>query len=171
MNVNSTFKSIIVNETIETFSLNFGQKVSTLLNSIDLLESGCHSENITLEGGIPMINEGDFKETVEELLNNPDAYTKEEIYTAFLEMTERYLNEMITSTNLEKAITAGMGRAKADELLEEIATSNPCVTDLDMTNAQEPDLKEIVRNLLAFTEFELGCCSLGGDNDSPEDEI
>ena len=35
-----------------------------------------------------MINDGDFKESVEEIINNPDAYTKDEIYTAFLEMTE-----------------------------------------------------------------------------------
>ena len=115
-----------------------------------------------------MINEGDFKESVIELLNNSDAYTKDEIYTAFLEMTERYLNEMITTTNLEKAITDGLGRNRADEILEDIATSNPCITDLDMMNAQEPDLKEKIRNLLAFTEFEIGCYGLGGDDDSPD---
>ena len=116
-----------------------------------------------------MINDGNFKESVEEIINNPDAYTKEEIHTAFLEMTERYLNEMITTTNLEKAITAGLGRASADELLEEIATSNPCITDLDTINAQEPDLKEKILNLLAFTEFEIGCYGLDGDDDSPDD--
>ena len=115
-----------------------------------------------------MINEGDFKETVEELLSNPDAFTREEIYTAFLEMTARYLDEMVTSTNLEKAITAGLGRARADELLEEIATSNPCVNDLDNTNVMEPDLKERIRNLMAFTEFEIGCYGLGGDDDSED---
>lgn len=117
-----------------------------------------------------MINEGDFKESIEELLNNPDAYTKEEIYTAFLEMTVRYLDEMVTSTNLEKAITAGLGRTRADELLEEIATSNPCINDLDDVNANEPDLKEKIRNLMAFTEFEIGCYGLGGDDGFNEDE-
>ncbi len=117
-----------------------------------------------------MINEGDFKESVEELLNHPEAYTKEEIYTAFLEMTVRYLDEMVTSTNLEKAITAGLGRVRADELLEEIATSNPCIEDLDITNAEESDLKERIRNLIVFTEFELGCYGLGGDDDSPDDD-
>ncbi len=117
-----------------------------------------------------MINEGDFKESVEELLNNPEAYTKEEIYTAFLEMTIRYLDEMVTSTNLEKAITEGLGRARADKLLEEIATSNPCIENLDMMNAEEPDLKEKIRNLMVFTEFELGCYGLGGDDDSPDDD-
>ena len=117
-----------------------------------------------------MINEGDFKESVEELLNHPEAYTKEEIYTAFLEMTVRYLDEMVTSTNLEKAITAGLGRVRADELLEEIATSNPCINNLDDFNAKEPDQKEKIRNLMAFTEFELGCYGLGGDDDSPDDD-
>ena len=112
-----------------------------------------------------MINEGDFKETVEELLNNPEAYTKEEIYTAFLEMTARYLDEMVTTTNLEKAITEGLGRARAEELLEEIATSNTCIKDLDITNAEEPELKERIRNLMAFTEFELGCYGLGDDEE------
>ena len=115
-----------------------------------------------------MINEGDFKENVIELLNNPDAYTKDEVYSAFLEMTERYLNEMITTMNLEKAITAGLGRETADELLEEIATSSPCINDLDDTNAKEPDLKEKIRNLLVFTEFEIGCYGLGGDDDTPD---
>lgn len=37
-----------------------------------------------------MIKEGDFKESIIELLNNPDAYTKEEIYSAFFDMTERF---------------------------------------------------------------------------------
>ncbi len=116
-----------------------------------------------------MINDGDFKENIIELLNKPEAYTREEIYTAFLEMTERYLNEMVTSMNLEKAITAGLGRDRADEILEEIATSNPCINDLDDTNAKEPDLKEKIRNLMAFTEFEIGCYGLGGDDDSPDE--
>ena len=124
---------------------------------------------LVCKGGSTMINDGDFRENVIELLNKPEEYTKDEIYTAFLEMTERYLNEMVTTMNLEKAITAGLGRDRADELLEEIATSNPCINDLDDTNAIEPDLKEKIRNLIVFTEFEIGCYGLGGDDDSPDD--
>ncbi len=117
-----------------------------------------------------MINDGDFRENVIELLNKPEEYTKDEIYTAFLEMTERYLNEMVTSMNLERAITSGLGRNRADELLEEIATSNPCINDLDHINAIESDLKEKIRNLLVFTEFEIGCYGLGGDDSSDDSE-
>ena len=111
-------------ETVETFSLNFARKVSTLLNSIDLSVPGCHSENITTQGGISMINEGNFREIVSDITFNPDAYTKEEIHTAFIEMTKRYLNEMINTMNLEKAITKGFDDERAEEILEEIATSS-----------------------------------------------
>lgn len=103
-----------------------------------------------------MINDDDFRESVEDILNNPNAYTKEELYTAFQEMTERYLNEMVTTTSLERALTAGMDKEAANKLLESIATSDPVVEDLDLTNAQEPDLTEVIRNLLDYIEFELG---------------
>ena len=103
-----------------------------------------------------MINDDNFRESVEEILNNPDAYTKDELYTAFQEMTERYLNEMVTTTSLERALTAGMDKEAANELLESIATSDPVVEDLDFTNAQEPDMTEVIRNLLDYLEFELG---------------
>ena len=103
-----------------------------------------------------MINEDNFRENVEDILNNPDAYTKEDLYTAFQEMTERYLDEMVTTTSLERALTAGMDKAAANELIEQIATSDPSVEDLDLTNAQEPDKTEVIRNLMDFIEFELG---------------
>lgn len=103
-----------------------------------------------------MINEDGFREKVEDILNNPDAYTKEDLYSAFQEMTERYLNEMVTTTSLERALTAGMDKEVANELLENIATSDPVVEDLDLTNAQEPDKNEVIRNLLDYIEFELG---------------
>ena len=103
-----------------------------------------------------MINEDNFRENVENILNNPDAYTKEDLYTAFQEMTERYLDEMVTTTSLERALTAGMDKEAANKLIEQIATSDPSVEDLDLTNAQEPDKNEVIRNLLDYIEFELG---------------
>ena len=52
-----------------------------------------------------MLNDEFFRETVEDIINNPDNYTKDELYEAFMDMTERYLNEMVTSMNLENALT------------------------------------------------------------------
>ena len=109
-----------------------------------------------------MLNEGDFRKTVNDMISNPDSYTKEEYYTAFLEMTERYLDGMITTTSLEKAITDGMDEENANKILEDIATSNPSLNDLERTNVKEPNPVEVIRNLMDYIECELG---LSIDND------
>ncbi len=112
-----------------------------------------------------MLNDEYFRQTVEDIINNPDSYSKEELHEAFMDMTERYLNEMVTSMNLENALTEGLGKESADELIEQIATSNPCINDLDETNAQLPDQKEVIQNLFDFVAFDLGEHSVGGDDD------
>ena len=52
-----------------------------------------------------MFDDGDFKYVLVDIMNNPDNYSKEELHKAFLEMTERYLDEMISTLNLEHALT------------------------------------------------------------------
>ena len=86
-----------------------------------------------------------------------------------MDMTERYLNEMVTSMNLENALTEGLGKESADELIEQIATTNPCINDLDETNAQLPDKKEVIQNLLDYIAFDLGAHSISGDDNSTDD--
>lgn len=103
-----------------------------------------------------MLNEGDFRKTINDMISNPDSYTKEEYYTAFLEMTERYLDGMITTCSLEKAITDGMDEENANKILEDIATSNPSLNDLESINVKEPDQIEVIRNLMDYIECELG---------------
>ncbi len=102
-----------------------------------------------------MLNEDNFRKTVEDIINNPDTYTKEDIYDAFLDVTIHFLDEMVTTMSLENALTKGMGKESADELLEQIATTNPCVNDLDDTNAHELDKAEVIQNLFTYIEFEL----------------
>ncbi len=116
-----------------------------------------------------MLNDEFFRQTVEDIINNPDNYSKDELYEAFLDMTERYLNEMVSSMNLENALTEGMGKESADELIEHIATTNPCINDLDETNAQLSDQKEVIQNLFDYVGFDLGSHSIEGDDDSPFD--
>ena len=116
-----------------------------------------------------MLNDEYFRQTVEDIINNPDNYTKDELYEAFLDMTERYLNEMVSSINLENALTEGLGKESANELIEQIATSNPCINDLDETNAQLPDQKEIIQNLFDYVAFDLNTHSINGDEDYPDD--
>lgn len=116
-----------------------------------------------------MLNDEFFRQTVEDIVNNPDNYSKEELHEAFLDMTERYLNEMVTSMNLENALTDGLGKESADELIEQIATSNPCINDLDDTNARLSDQKEVIQNLLDYVGFDLDIHSIDGTDDSPDE--
>ena len=116
-----------------------------------------------------MLNDEYFRQTVEDIINNPDNYSKEELHEAFLDMTERYLNEMVTSMNLENALTERLGKESADELIEQIATSNPCINDLDETNAQLPDQKEVIQNLFDYVAFDLSTHSIDSDSDYPDD--
>ena len=111
-----------------------------------------------------MLNDEFFRQTVEDIINNPDDYSKDELYEAFLDMTERYLNEMVSSMNLENALTEGMGKESAAELIEQIATTNPCINDLDETNAQLSDQKEVIQNLFDYVGFDLGSHSIDGED-------
>ena len=115
-----------------------------------------------------MLNDEFFRQTVEDIINNPDNYTKDELYEAFLDMTERYLNEMVSSMNLENALTEGLGKESADELIKQIATSNPCINDLDETNAQLLDQKEVIHNLFCYVGFDLDAHNIDGDEDNPD---
>ena len=90
-----------------------------------------------------------FRNTVEKIMNNPELYSKEDLHDLFLEMTERYLNELISTMNYEKAIIESLGEEKGNEVIEKVATSNPDINALDHTNGREEDVKIKIINLFA----------------------
>ena len=95
-----------------------------------------------------------FRNTVEKVMNNPELYSKEDLQDLFLEMTERYLNEMVSCLNYERALINELGEEEANQIIEQIATSNPSVSSLDSDNAAEPEVKERIENLLSYIECE-----------------
>ena len=80
-----------------------------------------------------------FRNTVEKIMNNPELYSKEDIHDLFLEMTERYLNELLSTMNYEQAIIESLGEEKGSEVIEKVATSNPDINALDHANGREED--------------------------------
>ena len=88
-----------------------------------------------------------FRNTVEKIMNNPELYSKEELYDLFLEMTERYLSELLSTMNYEKAIIDSLGEEKGNEVIEKVATSNPDINDLDRANGEEEDINIKIVNL------------------------
>ena len=117
-----------------------------------------------------MIGEGNFRFNVELLLSHYDKFTKDEYYSAFVEMTERYLNEMVNTMSLENAIIEKFGEERGNEIIEEAFASNPCIEDLDDTNLKEFDSAERIRNLMSYIDFDLGNINLERDDDDQDDE-
>ena len=95
-----------------------------------------------------------FRNTVEKVMNNPELYSKEDLQDLFLEMTERYLNEMVSCLNYERALITELGEERGNQIIEQIATSNPSVISLDSDNATEPEVRERIENLLSYIECE-----------------
>ena len=95
-----------------------------------------------------------FRNTVEKVMNNPELYSKEDLQDLFLEMTERYLNEMVSCLNYERALINELGEEEGNQIIEQIATSNPSVRSLDSDNATEPEVRERIENLLSYIECE-----------------
>lgn len=93
-----------------------------------------------------------FRNTVEKVMNNPELYSKEDLQDLFLEMTERYLNELLSTMNYEKAIIESVGEEKGNEIIEKVATSNSDINELDYVNGGEEDVKKKIVNLFNAIE-------------------
>ncbi len=115
-----------------------------------------------------MLNGQYFRDQVENIIDNPNSYSREELYTAFLEMTERYLNELISTLNYEKAIIASLGEDEGNQLIEKAATSDPVLNELGLINAEEADQKEVIRNLLNYICSKYATRFNGDDETLPE---
>ena len=102
-----------------------------------------------------MLNEGNFREKLLSMIDEPDSWSKEDYYSAFLDMTERFLYELTASTGYENAILDRLGEDEGEALIEKIATSNEALIDMDKENANL-DKKEALKNLLDFVECEFG---------------
>ena len=111
-----------------------------------------------------MLNEGYFRDNLVELINNPGNYTKEQLYEAFLEVAERYLDEMTSNLCFERDIIAKLGKKAGYKEINRIAMSNPALKDLAEGYYSKDERKQRVLDLLAFIECEFDV-SVEGDED------
>lgn len=113
-----------------------------------------------------MINEGNFCENLDSLINDPDSWSKEDYYSAFLELTERYLNEMLNALNYENAIMEKFGDEDGEYVIEEI-TTKPEIQKLDMQLGELTDKKEVIKTLADYIECQFGVVI--GSNDAGDE--
>ncbi len=112
-----------------------------------------------------MLNGNYFRDQLENIIDNPDSYSREELHAALMEITERYLNELISTLNYEKVIIASLGEEEGSKVIEKAATADPAINELGLINAEESDKREVIRNLLNFVESQYNT-RFGGDDDA-----
>ena len=79
------------------------------------------------------------KDILLDMIANPDNYSKDEFYDAFVEITEQYLDELISNMNYEKDIIEILGEEKGNQEIEKIATSDPDLMELEEEISEEDD--------------------------------
>ena len=103
-----------------------------------------------------MLNEGNFRENLIDMIYNPESYSKDQFYEAFLDMTERFLDELASTLTFEKSIIDKCGEERGEELIQHIASSNSVLSDLEQSYLFDKDQKAYIRDMLTYTECELG---------------
>lgn len=99
-----------------------------------------------------MYKTNDFREGLINVMDESKTIPKGKLYDAFLEVTERYLNEMISILKLENAIISELGEERGNELIERIATSNPYSDDFDLNDFEEGSQEERIKKRLAYID-------------------
>ena len=101
-----------------------------------------------------MYKTNDFRQGLRNVMDESKTIPKGRLYDAFLEVTVRYLNEMISTLSLEQAIIKELGEERGNELIERVATSNPSLQNLDAEKSDTDDYREKIENLLAYIDCE-----------------
>ena len=101
-----------------------------------------------------MYKTNDFRKGLRNVMDESKTISKGRLYDAFLEVTVRYLNEMISTLSLEQTIIKELGEERGNELIERVATSNPSLQNLDADNSDTDDYREKIENLLSYIDCE-----------------
>lgn len=97
-----------------------------------------------------MINDDNFREVVDQILNNYEAYSKDDFYNLLLEMTEEFLVELIAAKSLEKKIIDELGEKEGDKVLNEISQTS-IYPDL-IEDSMDIDIKVRIEALMETVE-------------------
>ena len=101
-----------------------------------------------------MYQYGDYRKHIIDTIDNHKTISKGDLYDAFLDITERYLLEMISCLNYEKAFIDELGEEKGNQVLEQLATSNEALNSLELFNDEVSDDGQKIKNLLDYIDNE-----------------
>ena len=96
-----------------------------------------------------------------DLISDSSSYSKEDYYDAFLDVTEKYLNELMSTLAYENKIIEELGDDRADEFMEAVAeeTASKFYERVDI---EEAGKIQRIKSLIDFIEDEFD--EIGGDD-------
>jgi len=85
-----------------------------------------------------------FREMIEYFADSSNPYTRDELYMVFLDVTRRYLEELLNARNLENVLISQHGEEVAEEFMEALATCSAVVEEADRDVAESGDPRKSI---------------------------
>lgn len=71
----------------------------------------------------------DYSDVIRYFLDPANKYSKDDLYEAYLDMTVRFLEELISAKTYEDWIIANCGEETGNRLIEQVATAVPPIPE------------------------------------------
>lgn len=97
-------------------------------------------------------NQSSWKKAMDYFMNTDNDYSKEELYDAFLHMSELHLSELINSLTLEEVVL----QEKDEKEMEKVFSEKPGFEEMDEKRFNEPDVTKRIKILENYMEQLLG---------------
>lgn len=85
-----------------------------------------------------------FRTAVEYFADSTNAFSKEDLHSAFLVITKLYLDELISAKMVENLLVERYGEKVTDEFFEAVVRQNEAITEDDTDRLFETDPKAAI---------------------------
>ena len=97
----------------------------------------------------------DYSDVIRYFLDPANDYSKDDLYEAYLDMTVRFLEELISAGTYEEWIIANCGEEAGEQLIEQVATNVPPIPE-EAGSVPLKDKEERIEALLRYYKDNFG---------------
>ncbi|MBO4407667.1 MAG: hypothetical protein J5786_00160 [Clostridiales bacterium] len=91
----------------------------------------------------------DYSDVIRYFLDPANGYSKEELYEAYLDVTVRFLEELISAGTYESQIIACFGEEGGSEIIEKVAAKTPPIPE-EVESGPITDKAEKIKAMLRY---------------------
>lgn len=97
----------------------------------------------------------DYSDVIRYFLDPANNYSKDDLYEAYLDMTVRFLEELISANTYEDWIIANCGEETGNLLIEQVATNVPPIPG-EVGSGPVSDKEDRIEALLSYIKNNFG---------------